>query len=98
MKSAILYARVSTDEQKEKGTSLETELEACQKYAQYHDMRIVAEFADDYTGTEDRRPELETLMSMLENKKADAVIVKDATRWARANIVFALLLKRFKRA
>ena len=37
---AILYVRVSTDEQAEKGYSLPSQLDACRKYAAQHDMVV----------------------------------------------------------
>ena len=50
-KRAVLYARVSTDEQAEHGYSLQTQIEACQRYAESHGLSVVAMFKDDYTGT-----------------------------------------------
>src|SRR3990167_2851567 len=57
-KRAVLYARVSSDEQA-KGYSLPTQLEACQKYAESAGYSVAATFQDDYTGTApiEQRPE-----------------------------------------
>jgi len=49
-KRAILYARVSTDEQKDKGYSLPSQFEAMRKYASAQGFEIVAEHQDDYSG------------------------------------------------
>lgn len=66
----VLYHRVSTDEQADKGYSLPSQRDACMKYALEHDFSIVGEFSDDYTGTVplEQRPE---------GKKAH-----DAQEWA----------------
>ena len=40
-KRAVIYARVSTDEQANKGYSLESQIEACEKYAHAHGLEIV---------------------------------------------------------
>ena len=66
MKRAVLYARVSTDEQAEKGYSLSSQIEACRKYAEGHGFSIAVEFREDYTGTRLDRPELDELRGMIE--------------------------------
>lgn len=80
---AVLYARVSTDEQAEKGYSLPTQLEACRKYAQIHELNIVGEITDDYSGTSLDRPGLERLREMIKLGGVDAVIVYTSDRWSR---------------
>ena len=57
-KRAVIYGRVSTKEQEEKGFSLPSQLEACRKYAIDNDYEIVSEYSEDYSGTELERPEL----------------------------------------
>jgi predicted site-specific integrase-resolvase len=42
-KNAIIYARVSKEEQAEKGYSLESQIKGCRKYALDNRMNIVAE-------------------------------------------------------
>jgi len=44
VKRAVIYARVSTDEQADKGYSLGSQLEACRAYAVGHGFTVVAEF------------------------------------------------------
>jgi site-specific DNA recombinase len=85
MKRAILYPRVSTDEQAESGYSLPTQLEACRKYAHAHGFEVVAEFAEDYTGTVpiENRPEGSKAYAMLAQDEADALIVYRVDRLVR---------------
>jgi len=81
---AVIYARVSTDEQAN-NYSLPTQLEACRQYAAAHDMTIAGEFSDDYTGTVpiERRPEGSKAYAMLNSGEADALIVYRADRMGR---------------
>ena len=79
---AILYARVSTEEQS-KGYSLPTQLEACRKYAESKDYTVVREITDAFTGTEIDRPGLNELYEFIETSKIDRLIVYDIDRLSR---------------
>jgi site-specific DNA recombinase len=81
-KRAIVYARVSTDEQGE-GYSLPTQVESCRKYAAEQGYTVVAEFTDMHTGTEIDRPGLNELYQFVEKEGADVVIVHDLDRLSR---------------
>ncbi|MBN1665955.1 MAG: recombinase family protein [Anaerolineales bacterium] len=85
-KRAICYARVSTDEQAEKGYSLPSQLEACQLYAQQNGFTVTAEITDDYTGTTLDRPGFNHLWDMFTQRKADVLIVYTSDRLARSLI------------
>ncbi len=81
----VLYHRVSTDEQADKGYSLPSQRDACMKYALEHDFSIVGEFSDDYTGTVplEQRPEGKKAFTMLKNGQADVLIVYTMDRLVR---------------
>jgi len=83
-KRAVLYARVSTDEQA-KGYSLPTQLEACQKYAEAAGYHVAGAFKDDYTGTTpiEQRPEGRKAYALLSSGDADALIVYRMDRLVR---------------
>lgn len=98
MKRAIIYARVSTDDQAEKGYSLPTQLEAMRQYAAAHGLQVVRELQDDYSGAKLDRPALDTLRGMLERKEADAVIVYAADRLSRSLAHLLILREEFNRA
>ena len=54
MKTAVIYARYSSDSQTEQ--SIEGQLRECQKYAQAHDILILDTYIDRaMTGTNDNR-------------------------------------------
>ncbi len=84
-KRAVLYCRVSTDEQAESGYSLPTQLEACRTYAEENDLEVVAEFAEDFTGTVpiEERPEGSEAFSMLARDEADVLIAYSVSRLVR---------------
>jgi site-specific DNA recombinase len=84
-KRAITYCRVSTDEQARSGTSLDTQLAACRKYAVSHGFEIVGTFKDDYTGTVpiEQRPEERKAYTMLTSAEADVLIVYSVDRLVR---------------
>src|SRR5437867_1650637 len=84
-KRAIIYARVSTDEQADKGYSLPSQLEAMRKYAADKGCIVVAEFQDHYTGAEpiETRPEGRKAYDMLRSDQADALIAYTVDRLVR---------------
>lgn len=98
MKRAIIYARVSTDDQAEKGYSLPTQLEAMREYAKENGMKVVRELQDDFSGAKLDRPALDELRGKLERKEADAVIVYAADRLSRNLAHLLILREEFNRA
>ena len=85
MKRAILYARVSTDDQKDKGYSLPSQLDAMRKYAAQQDFEVVAEFCDDYSGATpiEYRPEGGKAYVTLKGDGADVIIAYTIDRFVR---------------
>ncbi len=82
-KRAVLYARVSTDEQGEKGYSLPSQLETCRNYADSKGYAIVDEITDEFTGTQLDRPGLGRVRSMIKQHQIDALIVFSTDRLTR---------------
>ena len=84
-KRAVIYARVSSDEQANKGYSLPTQIEAGEKYARDCDFEIVGRFQDDFTGTSpiETRPEGRKAYAMLRNGQADVLIAYRIDRIVR---------------
>ncbi len=82
-KRAVVYARVSTDEQAEKGYSFPTQLEAMRKYATEQGFTVSAEIQDDYSGAKLDRLGLARLRKMLERGEAEAVICYSIDRLSR---------------
>jgi site-specific DNA recombinase len=89
MKRAVIYTRVSTDMQAEEGYSLQTQLEGCRSYAKDNNFAIVAELADDCSGTlkfKDR-PQGRFITDMAKKGEIDAVILYTQDRTARDETV-----------
>lgn len=84
-KRALAYGRVSTTQQKEKGYSLESQLDGCQKYADNHGFEIVETITDDCSGTipMQDRPGGSRLYELVGNGEVDAVILYTDDRTER---------------
>jgi site-specific DNA recombinase len=96
-KRAIIYARVSTDEQA-KGYSLQTQIEACRTYTQDHNYDIVATFSEDYTGATMDRPEFNKLRDFIVRNPVEVVIVYDIDRLARKSAYQMIIEEELKGA
>jgi site-specific DNA recombinase len=84
-KRAVIYCRVSTEEQRKRGTSISKQVDVCTRYATSHGFRIVDTFKDDFTGTVpiELRPEGGKAFAMLISGVADALIVCSIDRLVR---------------
>jgi site-specific DNA recombinase len=93
-KKAVIYARVSTDEQAERGYSLQTQIERCRVYAEDKFFEVVAELADDCSGTISvrERPQGKEIYTHVNNGGIDAVILYTHDRTARDEEVIEYLL------
>jgi DNA invertase Pin-like site-specific DNA recombinase len=84
-KRAVIYCRVSTDEQADRGYSLESQMQACQTYAVEHGLSVVAKLREDFTGSVpiEMRPEGERAFQILRDGLADVLIVYTMDRLVR---------------
>jgi site-specific DNA recombinase len=96
VKQAVIYARVSTDEQG-KGYSLATQIEACQVYADECEYKVSAIFSDEYTGASLDRPALDELRDFIARSPVEIIIVYDLDRLARKSAYQVLIEEEFKR-
>lgn len=92
LERAIVYARVSTDEQAETGTSIDNQVEKSLAYAETNNIQVVAIFKEDYTGKALDRPELNKVREMLRNGQADNLIVYKTNRLDRSEWGVNLLI------
>lgn len=98
MKNAIIYARVSTDEQAEKGYSLPHQTNECQRYASYNGSRFVEEITDNYSGATLDRPGFNMLREYIAHHNVHAVIVHTADRLSRNVVDFLVLRDQWEHA
>jgi site-specific DNA recombinase len=82
-KRAVIYARVSTDEQAEKGHSLPFQLEECRGYASRLGFQVIKEIIDNTSGATLDRPGFTALETILSNHEAQAVIAYTSDRLSR---------------
>ena len=86
MTRVALYVRVSTEEQKINGLSLDAQREALEKHAKEKGYRIVDIYADEGITARkqlSKRKELQRLLSDVKNDKIDLILVTKLDRWFR---------------
>lgn len=82
MKTAVIYARYSSDSQKEQ--SIEGQLRVCQQYAKNNEILIVDTYIDRaMTGTNDLRPDFQRMIKDSNKRQWDYVIVYKLDRFSR---------------
>lgn len=72
MKKAIIYVRVSTDEQSEKGYSLQHQEERIKQYCQHNNIEVVGFYKEDYSAKSFERPAFNELLAFLKKGKGVA--------------------------
>ena len=97
---AAIHARVSTQDQADKGYSLQTQLDACQRCAAQAGYAVPVShiFQDDYTGTSLNRPQLTVLRDLLRSRTIHALIVYDLDRLSRKRAHQLLLTEECEQA
>ena len=82
MKAAI-YCRVSTEDQAQEGTSLNTQLEACLKYCQDKSYEVTHRFSEAYSGLSLDRPKLNELRELVRAGDIEVIVVYCLDRLSR---------------
>ena len=96
--NVAIYARVSTEQQAEKGYSISTQIEACQKKAMELGADTVKVYKDDgYSGAYLERPALDSLRDALAAGLHDVVIVYDTDRLARDTMILLLITEEIEK-
>src|SRR4051794_8364575 len=95
---AILYARVSTEEQAHSGYSLAQQLEALREYAAREGYEVLEEIRDEgWSGAYLERPGLDRVRDLVEAGGAEVVLAQDADRITRDPGHRAFLDEEFER-
>lgn len=96
--NVAIYARVSTTEQAEKGTSIKSQIEFLREHCKIHDYQIFNEYIDDgYSGATADRPALQKLLSDAEEGKFSIVLVYKTDRLSRSiPLTVKLVLETFQ--
>jgi len=98
MVKAAIYARVSTDEQADKGYSLETQVMACQDYANRNSIEVIQIYKEDFSGTNLERPEFVKLQDEIRSGGVGIVILYSLDRLSRDHIDLLVLVREWLRS
>ena len=100
MKRAVLYARVSSNDQTNDGRNLAGQLDMCREYAQQNGWQVVAELPEDdrgVSGHEINLPQLNRVRDMAAAGEFDVLIVRELDRLSR-NLAKQLIIEEELRA
>jgi site-specific DNA recombinase len=96
-KRAILYARVSTDEQARSGYSLAQQLEALREYAAREGYEVLEEVVDPgQSGASLERPGMDRVRDLVAAGRISVVLAQDRDRIAREPAYHYLLRREFE--
>ena len=96
-KRAILYARVSTDEQARSGYSLAQQLEALREYAAREGYEVLEEVSDPgQSGASLERPGMDRVRDLVAAGGVSVVLAQDRDRFAREPAYHYLLRREFE--
>src|ERR671913_738913 len=96
-KRAILYARVSTDEQARSGYSLAQQLEALREYATREGYEVLEEVSDPgQSGASLERPGMDRVRDLVAAGGISMVLAQDRDRFAREPAYHYLLRREFE--
>jgi site-specific DNA recombinase len=97
VKRAILYTRVSTDEQARTGYSLAQQLEALRDYSARERYEVLEEVTDPgQSGAYLERPGMDRVRDLVAAGDVSAVLVQDRDRFAREPAYLYLLREEFR--
>ncbi|MCZ6594729.1 MAG: recombinase family protein, partial [Bacteroidetes bacterium] len=71
-RKAVIYTRVSTEEQKENGFSLQEQEARLKRYCQREDIEVVAHYQDDHSAKNFNRPAFQKMLTDLKEKRVTA--------------------------
>lgn len=94
MKKAIIYTRVSSNDQIE-NTSLQHQFEKCKTFAKLKDFKIVKHYSDEgFSGKNFNRPSFQLLIK--EQDKFEIIICYSLDRFSRSTFELLKIIKEFK--
>jgi len=98
-KRVALYARVSTEEQADRGYSIEGQKEKIHQYCELYDYKVVDEYVDAGISGKDiiKRPQVQRLLADAEKGKFDEVAVWKINRISRNTKDFLEIFERLEK-
>ncbi|WP_420133237.1 recombinase family protein [Rhodopseudomonas sp.] len=98
---AIIYCRVSDEEQVKKGHGLKSQEATCREFAKYRGYEVVEVFHENLSGKYSERPVMSELLAYLRRHKRSGglvIIVDDLSRLARGHRAHWMLRDQIKEA
>ncbi len=97
--NVVIYTRVSTDEQKEKGFSLSEQESRLRKYCRDKGYKIIRHFEDDHSAKDFNRPGFNKMLTCIEGKtiKPDLLICVRVDRFSRNAFETMKMVQRLNR-
>ncbi len=94
----VIYSRVSTEDQRVSGISLEEQVDRLKKYCQRNDFEIIAEYQDDVSAKSFNRPSFQKFIKDLQTKKIrpDAFVCVRLDRFSRNLMESLEMLRKFR--
>lgn len=83
VKSVAIYCRVSTENQGNEGTSLDTQRAACLKYCQKHSHKVTHQFIETASGLTLERPKLDELRQLIRTEDIGGLVIYCLDRISR---------------
>lgn len=84
MKKAVIYARVSSDEQERQGFSIPAQIKLLKDYARHNNIQIVKEFTESETAKKSGRKEFNAMVKYLKaSKEVNTILVEKTDRLYR---------------
>lgn len=80
MNRAVLYARVSTRDQK----TIPDQLSDLRRYAELKGFNVIGEYQEKESGKRDTRPERQKILMLAWKRRIDVVLVYKLDRWGRS--------------
>lgn len=97
MNAAAIYSRVSTDEQKKHGISLEAQVSRCVQYAASMSLTVSHVGIEAQSAKDTDRPELQTILSMVAKKKIKHILIVKLDRLSRDTTDALLIAKKLSK-
>lgn len=84
-RKAVIYRRVSSKKQEERGDGLNSQETRCREYARYKGYEVIETFSDGMSGKFSSRPGMRAMLAFLRQRRkfGTVVIIDDISRFAR---------------
>ena len=97
-KKAVVYCRVSTNEQADNGLSIQVQEKVCEETIKKDGLELFKTIKDEgYSGGSLKRPGIQELLGLVKEKKIDAVYTIHGDRLARNTIDYLTMRELFRK-